>query len=102
MEDDMDDVYTDPYDCNDPDNGPRPISVVYTSSFCALQKLNRKATALLREPLEKSKFQNGTTKGLIREIAKRTKEDTPDQVKFAIAGDMSAGEHVDILTCEQY
>lgn len=91
METEIDDFYTDSYDCNDPANEPRPVSVVYTAGFRELQELNKKAASLLREPLENSKFQNGITKGLIKEIAKRTKEDTPDQVKFAIVGDMSAG-----------
>lgn len=92
MDPDADDFYVDPYDCDDPANEPRPISVVYTTGFKALQELNRKATSLLREPLENSKFQNAITKGLIKELVKRTKEDAPDQVKFAIVGDMSAGK----------
>jgi hypothetical protein len=102
MEDDIDDFYTDPYECDDPANEPRPTSVVYTTGFQSLQELNRKATSLLREPLENSKFQNGITNDLIKEIAKRSKEDTPDEVKIAIVGDMSAGEYLDRLTRVQY
>lgn len=86
-----DDCYTAPYDCNDKDNESRPDHVVYKPIFHELQDLIKRAAALLREPLEKSQFQNGITKGLIKEIAKRTKEDYADQVKFAIVGDMSAG-----------
>ena len=83
-----------PYDCNDPRNEARPNTVVYTTVFRDLQRLNKEAASLLRKPLEDSKFQNGITKGLIKEIIKRTKEDFPDQIKFAITGDMKAGEHV--------
>jgi hypothetical protein len=82
-------LYTDkPYECI---NEPRPDSVVYTAIFRDLQALNREAASLLRAPLEDSKFQNGITRGLIKEVTKRTKEDFPDQVKFAIVGDMKAG-----------
>jgi hypothetical protein len=82
------------YDCNDPRNEARPSSVVYTTTFHDLQKLNKEAATLLRKPLENSKFQNGITRSLIKEITKRTKEDFPDQVKFSIVGDMKAGEYV--------
>jgi len=100
MESEIADFYTDPYDCNDHVNEPRPESVVYTDIFRELQNLNKTAASLLRDPLENSKFQNGITKGLIKEIAKRTKEDYADEVKFAIVGDMSAGERVYRSRCE--
>jgi hypothetical protein len=91
METDIAALYTDkPYVC---DTEPRPDSVVYTAIFRELQSLNREAASLLRTPLEDSKFQNGITRGLIKEITKRTKEDFPDQVKFAIVGDMKAGRY---------
>lgn len=100
MENEIDDFYMEPYDCNDPANEPRPDNVVYTASFRELQALNKKAASLLRDPLENSTFQNGITKGLVKEIIKRTKDDFPDQVKFAIVGDMSAGEHVHRSRCK--
>ena len=100
METDDADFLTEPYECNDPANEPRPDSVVYTDIFRDLQDLNKTAASLLRQPLEDSQFQSGITKGLIKEITKRTKEDFPDQVKFAIVGDMSAGKQVQILRCK--
>jgi hypothetical protein len=71
---------------------------VYTAGFRELQKLNREAASLLRKPLEDSKFQNGITRGLIKEITRRTKEDFPDQVKFAVVGDMKAGGYLSSRT----
>jgi hypothetical protein len=91
MDTDIAEFFTEPYDCNDPENERRPDSVVYTDIFHNLQELNRTAASVLREPLENYPFQNSTTKSLVKEIAKRTKEDFPDQVKFAIVGDMKAG-----------
>lgn len=81
------------YDCT---KEPRPDSVVYTAVFRELQDLNREAASLLRKPLEDSKFQNGITRGLVREITKRTKEGFPDHVKFAIVGDMKAGGYMSL------
>jgi hypothetical protein len=89
METEIADFYTEPYDCNI--HEARPDNVVYTASFRELQNLNKVAASVLRKPLEDSKFQSRLTKGLIKEITKRTKEDFPDQVKFAIVGDMKAG-----------
>jgi hypothetical protein len=91
METEFADFYTEPYDCNDPVNEPCPDSVVYTDIFRDLQRLNMTAASLLREPLEDYTYQNSTTKSLINEIAKRTKEDFSGQVKFAVVGDMKAG-----------
>jgi hypothetical protein len=92
MNEDITEYYTDAYDCNDPANEPRPDSVVYTAGFHKLQKSNKAMAALLRDPLINSKFKSSITEGLIKEITKRTKEDFPDQVKFAIVGDMKAGQ----------
>jgi hypothetical protein len=82
---------TSPYECI---NEARPDSVVYTAIFRDLQVLNIEAASLLRKPLEDSNFQNSITRGLTKEIAKRTKEDFPDQVKFAVVGDMKAGGYL--------
>jgi len=89
METEIADFYTEPYDCNQ--HEARPDNVVYTSGFRELQDLNKVAASILRKPLEDSRFQNSITKSLMGKIAKRTKEDYPDQVKFAIVGDMKAG-----------
>jgi hypothetical protein len=94
MDDDIAELFTEPYNCNDANNEKRPDSVVYTPVFHNLQELNRKAASILREPLEKYELQNSTTKSLLKEIAMRTKEDFPDQVKFAIVGDMKAGGYL--------
>lgn len=94
MEMEIDELFTEPYDCNDTNNEERPDSVVYKDVFRNLQKLNRTAASTLREPLDNYSLQNNTTKSLIKEIAKRTKEDFPDQVKFAIVGDMKAGGYL--------
>lgn len=91
MEIDTDDYQTEAYDYNDYNNEPRPDSVVYTQIFRDLKDLNKEAAELLREPLINSKFQNAITHGLKQEIAKRTKEDFPDEVTFAVVGDMKAG-----------
>ena len=92
METEIDSLFTTTsYDCM---KEPRPESVVYTSIFRELRDLNREAASQLRTPLEDSKFQNGITRGLIKEIAKRTKDDFPDHVKFAIVGDMKAGGYM--------
>ena len=90
METEIADFYTEPYDCNI--HEARPENVVYTAGFRELQNLNKAAASILRKPLEESKFQNSMTKGLTKEINKRTKEDFPDQVKFAIVGDTKAGK----------
>jgi hypothetical protein len=87
------DFYTDPYDCNEPLNESRPSSVVYTASFRELQELIREAASLLRKPLEDSKCQNGSMRGLIEEITKHTKENVLDHVKFAVVGDPKSGEY---------
>lgn len=92
LETDYADIFTDPYDCNDPANEPRPASVIYDPNFRELQKFNKLAASLLREPLVTSRFSNVITEGLKKEITKRTKEDFPDQVKFAVVGDMKAGK----------
>lgn len=89
MEDDFDDYQTETYDFNDE---RRPDSVVYTEVFRELKACNQKAVDLLREPLANSTFQNPITAGLKKEIAKRTKEDFPEQATFAIIGDMKAGK----------
>ena len=98
METEIADFYTEPYDCKI--HEARPENVVYTASFRELQNLNKVAASVLRKPLEDSKFQNGITKSLIKEIAKRTKEDFPDEVRFAIVGDMKAGEYDRGWKCE--
>lgn len=82
-------IHTDPYDVTS--NEPRPDSVVYTEIFRDLQYHSKRAVALLRDPLASSKFHNVVTKGLANEIARRTRHENADQVKFAVAGDMKAG-----------
>jgi hypothetical protein len=85
----IDETYSEPYDVQA--NEPRPDSVVYTGIFRDLQVLDTKAIALLREPLEKSKFSNFITAGLLQDIENRTKHAQSEQVTFAVAGDMKAG-----------
>lgn len=87
----LDEYINEPYDCNDPTNEPRPDSVIYTHIFADLRSANAKAAQLLRDPLSHSKFQNVITGGLLRHLARRTKANFPDQILFAIAGDMKAG-----------
>ena len=86
---DIDDCYTEAYDVNA--NEPRPDSVVYTEIFRDLQNLHTQTVALLRGPLEKSKFRNYITDGLLQDIENRTKHAQSDEVTFAVAGDMKAG-----------
>lgn len=89
------DPCTEPYDVQA--NEPRPDSVVYTEIFRDLQALHTKAIALLQEPLEKSKFRNYITNGLLQDIENRTKHAQSEQVTFAVAGDMKAGTSHRIL-----
>jgi len=86
---DVDSYYTDPYDARA--NEPLPKSVVYTEAFGELLDHNKKAVARLRDPLVHSQFTNVITNGLKTEIAKRAKDERPDQVMFAVVGDMKAG-----------
>jgi hypothetical protein len=72
-------------------NEPRPDSVVYTEIFRDLQVLDIKVISLLREPLEKSKFSNFITSGLLKDIENRTKHAQSEHVTFTVAGDMKAG-----------
>lgn len=85
----VDSYYTEPYDAVT--NEPLPESVVYTDSFRDLLAGSKKAVDLLREPLIHSSFSNVITNGLQKEIAKRYKEEQPEQVMFAVVGDMKAG-----------
>ena len=89
MDMDVDDCYTEAYDVNT--NEPRPDSVAYTEIFRDLQSLHTQAIALLRGPLEKSKFRNYITDGLLQDIENRTKHAQSEEVTFAVAGDMKAG-----------
>lgn len=86
----FDDYVNEPYDCIA--NEPRPDSVIYTQMFRDLRAANVKAAVLLREPLQNSEFQNILTRGLLTRVDKRTKENCPDELIIAIAGDMKAGE----------
>jgi hypothetical protein len=89
MDMDVDKYYTEPYDARH--NEPLPQSVVYTEAFGELLNYNKKAVALLREPLVHSQFSNVITNGLKTEIAKRAKDEHSEQVMFAVVGDMKAG-----------
>lgn len=89
---DYGDYLNEGYDCNDLNIEPRPDSVVYTQIFRDLRANTDKAASLLRDPLNNSKFQNVITAGLTKQIARRTKENFPDEVMFAVAGDMKAGK----------
>jgi hypothetical protein len=64
---------------------------VYTQILRDLQNLKTQTVALLREPLEKSKFRNYITEGLLKDINNRTKYAQSEEVTFAVAGDMKAG-----------
>lgn len=88
MDADIDDYQTESYNYNDE---PRPDSVIYTEIFSDLKTCTREAANLLRQPLANSTFQSPITAGLQKEVAKRTKEDFPDQATFAVIGDMKAG-----------
>lgn len=89
-EPELDDSYTDPYDVQA--NEPRPDSVVYTQIFRDLQAHFTKAAALLRDPLDNSKFKNHIILGLLMDIDVRTKHAQSEHVVFAVAGDMCAGK----------
>lgn len=89
MDAEPDDYQTESYNYNDE---PRPDSVIYTEIFSDLKSCTREAANLLRQPLATSTFQSPITAGLQKEVAKRTKEDFPDQAAFAVIGDMKAGE----------
>lgn len=89
--DDFNGFINEAYNCNDPANEPRPESVIYTQIFQELRDYNKKAADLLGHPLKRSKFQNTITNGLLSQVYKRTKHEFPDEVRFAIVGDMKAG-----------
>lgn len=91
VEADYDPHYVDGYDCNDVGNEPRPDTVVYNPIFALLKEKCREVTHLLRDPLANSTYQNNVTKGLLQEVQIRTKEDFPEEIMFAIAGDMKSG-----------
>jgi hypothetical protein len=95
---DADKYYTEPYDARH--NEPLPESVVYTEAFGELLNHNKKAVALLRDPLVHSQFNNVITNGLKTEIAKRAKDEHPEQVMFAVVGDMKAGTYSRWELCE--
>lgn len=84
--------FVEPYDCNDTNNEPRPDSVVYQPVFADLVEKTNQAAALLREPLEESTYHNVITEGLRKEVIIRTQSKCSEEVKFAVAGDMAAGE----------
>lgn len=62
--------------------------MVYSDTFTDLKAATSKVAALLREPLKNTKYRNAITEWLIVEVEKRTKENFPSRITFAIAGDM--------------
>ncbi|KAK4580487.1 hypothetical protein LTR86_000690 [Recurvomyces mirabilis] len=89
--DDIDD-FIESYDCHDLNTEPRPDSVVYQQAFLDLKQGQEEITSLLREPLVQSTFKSNITQGLLHEVMNRTKTHIPDEVMFAIAGDMNSGK----------
>ena len=84
--------YQEGYDCTDPRNEPRPDSVVFRQQFKDLNDKIREAGDLLLSPLQNSHYHNAVTKGLLNEVENRIRKECSDEVKFAVAGDMAAGE----------
>ena len=88
----FDEFDIDPYDCDNPDNEPRPDHVVYHPTFANLQAQINRAVGLLRDTIVSSTYQSPATQALLEEIHKRAKIDVPDKTLFAICGDMGLGK----------
>lgn len=92
VDDDLDDVWVEPYDCTSLLSEPRPDSVIYQPIFEDLKVAILGVVDLLRNPLLESPFQNVITNSLLQEVKHRTKENVSDQVMFALVGDMASGK----------
>lgn len=88
------DIYfVQPYQFDDEVNEPLPNSVIYTPQFKSLKDAIKEAAELLREPLASTELKNPIIEGLKAEIEKRMRASFPDEIVFAIAGDMKAGKN---------
>ena len=92
MGDDSELAFVEPYDFEDTRNEPRPDCVIYQPVFERLKASMDEAVNVLRKPLQESTYRNPAIEALKREVQNRTKENTQEQISFAVAGDMSSGK----------
>ena len=97
MDDDESYSFVEGYDCNDMRNEQRPDSVVYQPIFVELKSKMQEAVGLLRDPLKQSSYQNIITEGLLRDIDQRTQDNAPEELMFAVVGDMASGNASPLL-----
>jgi len=93
MHDDFGCGYVEPYEFDDPRNEPRPDCVIYLPIFERPKASMDEAVSVLQKPLQESTYRNPTIEALKREVQNRTKENTQEQIAFAVAGDMNSGKN---------
>ncbi|KXT17346.1 hypothetical protein AC579_3846 [Pseudocercospora musae] len=79
-----------PYDVDGQEKLPK--SAVYTQEYEDLRAKIKSLVELLREPIDRATYRDGTIDGLLDEITKRTTSTYPQQIRIALVGDMSSGK----------
>ena len=79
-----------PHDCNDIEVKPRPDSVVFKPAFVELNDGIGEVKTLHLQPLLDSEYENVVTRDLVAEVNNRTKDEAPEETKFAVSGDVAS------------